>query len=249
MLAGEGWERGPYYLDGLIRLAYLLDDPALCSESAQVGGLGSRPSAFGRSYRPREESGLVPNMLDVESSHASIRAITGRPRRKMAGQNRRPMHRSLACFFTARSSRSCGMLSKETTSDYPHPGLSGSCHYQPNAPPIRGTITRSPSALNKHGSLLFVVILPDGSKSHIPAQWTDFAACSSAPAENASIVGSLEHLLKPRSLIGHWTGHREEQKGPCPNLTADIAVRATLNLLAFTPTGDLPRWGALTNLG
>ncbi|HEY4930347.1 MAG TPA: DUF5372 family protein, partial [Terriglobales bacterium] len=47
------------------------------------------------------------------------------------------------------------------------------------------------------GRLQFVLILPDGSKSLIPAEWTDFT--TGAP-QTPQLVGSLEDLLRARNL-------------------------------------------------
>jgi hypothetical protein len=49
------------------------------------------------------------------------------------------------------------------------------------------------------GGLQFVLILPDGSKSLIPADWTDFNTASSAP-QDSPLVGSLDDLLRLRGL-------------------------------------------------
>src|SRR5689334_13996820 len=50
------------------------------------------------------------------------------------------------------------------------------------------------------GRLEFVLILPDGSKSLIPADWTDFQIPFCAPQAPA-LVGSLDDLLRLRNLV------------------------------------------------
>src|SRR3954454_22921921 len=47
--------------------------------------------------------------------------------------------------------------------------------------------------------LQFVLILPDGSKSLIPANWTDFNCPSSVP-ESSPLIGSLDDLLRLRDV-------------------------------------------------
>jgi uncharacterized protein len=49
---GEGWERGPYYLDGLLPLAYLLDDPRLIAKA--------RPWIEWTLTHQREDGGIGP---------------------------------------------------------------------------------------------------------------------------------------------------------------------------------------------
>jgi len=48
--------------------------------------------------------------------------------------------------------------------------------------------------------LFFVLILPDGSKSLIPADWTNYAAASPPKAPDYHLIGSLDDLLQLRFL-------------------------------------------------
>ena len=56
--------------------------------------------------------------------------------------------------------------------------------------------------MRRKGQLLLVLILPDGSKSLIPADWTDLAApTQSIGTPAATTLGSLENLLHARAVV------------------------------------------------
>jgi hypothetical protein len=70
---------------------------------------------------------------------------------------------------------------------------------------------------------ILVLILPDGSKSLMPAEWTDFASgTQSQPtvlAPGAATLGSLEDLLHARAIVDALLSrlpalHRENKKLP-----------------------------------
>jgi len=48
---GDQWERGPYWIDGLLPLAYILDDAQLESQSATLDRMGFKKSAGRRFLR------------------------------------------------------------------------------------------------------------------------------------------------------------------------------------------------------
>src|SRR5260370_21785326 len=68
--------------------------------------------------------------------------------------------------------------------------------------PFQGRSLNVFGAMHRKGRLLLVLILPDGSKSLIPADWTDLASpTQSIGTPAATTLGSLEHLLHARALV------------------------------------------------
>ena len=47
--------------------------------------------------------------------------------------------------------------------------------------------------------MFLILILPDGSKSMIPVEWTDYASVSQ-PRQAVSVLGSIEDLLHARDI-------------------------------------------------
>ena len=60
------------------------------------------------------------------------------------------------------------------------------------------------SKIHRNGRLYLVLILPDGSKSVIPVEWTDYASVTqprqAASAQNRAVLGSIEDLLHARAI-------------------------------------------------
>ena len=92
-------------------------------------------------------------------------------------------------------------MSKEAAADYPPPGLPGACNHHATAIILlKEDLWKSFATPYRQDRLYFVLILPDGSKSLIPADWTDFAAASPSRMHDNHLIGSLEDLLQLRFL-------------------------------------------------
>ena len=59
---GESWERGPYYLDGLLPLAWLLDDGGLKAKAQRYADTAALFQALGGGWWNRSD--VAANKLD-----------------------------------------------------------------------------------------------------------------------------------------------------------------------------------------
>lgn len=77
--AGEGWERGPYYLDGLVPLAYLLDDPVLIAKARKWVNWTLDHQGPDGAIGPKKNSDWWPNMVMLKAL-TQYQEVTGDPR-------------------------------------------------------------------------------------------------------------------------------------------------------------------------
>jgi hypothetical protein len=56
--------------------------------------------------------------------------------------------------------------------------------------------------MRRHGSLELCLVLPDGSKSLIPAAWTDLPVAPEPAASATTTIGSLSDLLRAAAVVG-----------------------------------------------
>jgi hypothetical protein len=66
--------------------------------------------------------------------------------------------------------------------------------------------------MRRHGVLELLLVLPDGSKSLVPAGWTN-ADQSDADGETAATLGALIDLLRVCELVADLAGRRRAERG------------------------------------
>src|SRR5215831_14188533 len=103
---------------------------------------------------------------------------------------------------------SCGIESKEEATHYPPPGHPNSVTILRERHPFEGRSLQVMSTIKRRGVQLLLLALPDGSRSLIPAIWTDWKASklSNEPLNASSearqrCLAPLNDLLHTRLIV------------------------------------------------
>jgi hypothetical protein len=115
------------------------------------------------------------------------------------------------------------MLSKDSTTYHPSSGPSRESNDCPCPSSVRRSITRCSWRHPSARRLYLLLILPDGSKSLIPADWTDVAPTvqphGAVTSNQTATLGSWEDLFHIRAIVDALLGHLAHPEGEA-NFTA-----------------------------
>ena len=111
--------------------------------------------------------------------------------------------------------------------------------------PLRGQTLELFSWCHRQGNLYLTLVLPDGSRSLIPAAWTDLdkkfqTSCSADERPISATLGSLSHLLHARKVVDSLL-RKLDPSDQAPRIHSQEERRRA------TPTRPLARSGKTTS--
>ena len=109
--------------------------------------------------------------------------------------------------------------------------------------PLQGHCLTVLGRVCRHGRLELLLVLPDGSKTLVPAAWTDHNATDGAvePISGglSATLGTVADLLAARELVSALAARRGREPStpqlPEPQLAAAVTLLAGLIAKAATP--------------
>jgi hypothetical protein len=84
--------------------------------------------------------------------------------------------------------------------------------------PLEGRSLAVLGRLRRHGHLELLLVLPDGSKSMVPAAWTDLEAAADAVSDSGDVgersvtLGSLEDLMAASDLVSALSARNQDDR-------------------------------------
>jgi hypothetical protein len=80
--------------------------------------------------------------------------------------------------------------------------------------PLQGRSLAVYGWTHRHGRLVLILVLPDGSKSLVPAGWTDLAQeiTSASEVEASGSLASVSQLLRVRAVVDALLARKQESE-------------------------------------
>src|SRR4051794_41814344 len=98
--------------------------------------------------------------------------------------------------------------------------------------------------MRRHGAVELLLVLPDGSKSLVPAAWTDADPPAAEGAASAVTLGSLSDLLQACDLVADLAERRGAGRGQAAReAPAQEGFPAAFPAPAYAPPRPRPHRG------
>jgi hypothetical protein len=107
---------------------------------------------------------------------------------------------------------------------------------------------------HRNESLHLTLVLPDGTRSFIPAQWTDLDITATQNRRSANkrptkkVLGSICHLLHARKIVDALLGKMDSSKHVHPNTSKEESKRASTTEPLAKPSQGASGAGHLAKL-